>query len=188
MSGVPVLCGGRAEGEGAPGGGALPPLAAGVPRPQVVQFHQLGPWAWARARGLGAEAASEQLRRGWEEPAGEATCSGLSAVGLLTADSDPGAHLHVIHFKSDRTGIQEHLIPFASRTSPDLPSALATVPSLSDLEVFPLYRALFSHAHMVAVNLSWKKNTQKVHFLSENTEVSFNFKLNTQSTSLTPAK
>ena len=80
-------------------------LAVGEgPRPQR------DPRAWAQVRGAAGLKGGQG--RAWagatgggvqsEEPAGEAACALRAqhpAEGLLTADSDPGAHLHVVHVK-----------------------------------------------------------------------------------------
>lgn len=60
----------------------------------------------------------------------------IPKTGLLTADSDTGAHLHVVHVKPKQAEYQEHLIPFPHRTTPDHPSAEACF--LPDLEIIPL--------------------------------------------------
>ena len=54
--------------------------------------------------------------------------------------------------------------------------------SLSDLEIFPPWRAPLNHAHTAVCEI-WK-----VHFLSKNTKESFHFKLNAQSMALSAAK
>ena len=51
--------------------------------------------------------------------------------------------------------------------------------SLSDLEIFPPWRAPLNHAHTAVCEI-WK-----LHFLSKHTKVSFHFKLNAQSMALT---
>lgn len=53
-----------------------------------------------KGQGKGAGTACVKLFRDLEEAGGGRVCSELSTPeGLLTADSDPGAHLHAIHVK-----------------------------------------------------------------------------------------
>lgn len=71
MSGVPVLCGGRAEGGGAPGSGALPPLAAGgPPGPRWCSFISWafgpghGPGVWEQRLPVSSSAGAGRSRQG----------------------------------------------------------------------------------------------------------------------------
>ena len=82
-------------------GSSAEPLGAGAGSSWPVPGLCPGRVAWARAWGQGTEAASEKLL-GVRRSKRGAVCllrAQHPPEGLVTADSGPGAHLHIIHFK-----------------------------------------------------------------------------------------
>ena len=105
----------------------------------------------------------------WRSPQGAvwALRAQHPAEGLLTADSDPGAHLHVIHFQPKKkkrggAGIPGASPPPSKQNRPRSSRVLAVVWSPSDLETFALWRLSSVTAAGLAVKRSWGKSTQKV--------------------------